>query len=179
MPVVTHSVLPSPVVLPSPLPSPKILPSPVATPSPSPSASPSVKSEKLDPLQSGVDYDPKKVKFKVLVKALENVTVRYKCDDKKMMQFTLKKDRILVLRGLETVYFQASNPEAVTYSPNGQGYRTMASSANQFDAGETASLVWPLQDREKLKENFKSQPVLPMTPSPAESTAPSPASDVE
>jgi cytoskeleton protein RodZ len=180
-PSVTSSVLARPSVSPTPSVAASVAatvqptPTSSATPVPSPSATPA----KPDPLQSGVDYDPKEVKYKVLIKALEDVTVRYRCDDKTIMQFTLKKDRILVLRGKESVSLQASNPESITYNPNGQGYRTMASTPNRFVAGETSSLVWPLQDRDKLKENFKTQSPLPMTPSPPEATAAGSASAEE
>lgn len=130
---------------------------------PVPSANPA---EKPDELQSGLDYDPKEVKYKVIVRALADVIVRYQCDDKKIMKFTLKADKILVLRGKGAVRFQVSNPDSVTVNANGAIYRPMSKAPGQLSLNSTASWVWPSQPVEKIDEKFKLAPGLPKTAAP-------------
>ncbi len=139
-------------------------PTAVAAASPAPSTAPA--SEKPDELQSGLDYDLKDVKYKVIVRALTDVVVRYQCDEKKIMKFTLKADKILVLRGKNTIRFQVSNPDSVTVNASGAIFRPMSKAPGQLLLNSTATWVWPPQPVEKIDEKFKSGAELPKTKGP-------------
>ncbi|RYZ61341.1 MAG: helix-turn-helix domain-containing protein, partial [Proteobacteria bacterium] len=110
-------------------------PSPSASASPSPSATvdPKVAATRADPLQNGSDYSGAEIKQKTVLKALADVTVQYLCDDKNLMRFTLKKDRILVLRGKEVIRLQMSNPRALGISQGAKGYIPINETGRIFD----------------------------------------------
>lgn len=141
-----------------------VVPTPVVvSASPTPAAA---STDKPDELQSGLDYDLKDVKYKVIVRALADVVVRYQCDDKRMMKFTLKADKILVLRGKSIVRFQVSNPDSVTVNASGAVYRPMSKAPGRIELNSTATWVWPSQSIENIDEKFKATPPLPKTPAP-------------
>jgi cytoskeletal protein RodZ len=111
-----------PVAKPTPVPSVKA--TPIPAPEPSPASSPK---EKPDPLNSGVGLTPTQIKHKALFKAVDDIWVRYRVDDRPVMRFILRKDRILVLRAEREIRFQASSTPNVLLNLNGQGFRPLTS----------------------------------------------------
>lgn len=143
-------------------------PTPVAA-SPAPSVDDSAK----DPLQSGLDYSPAEIKYKLVIRTLEDVWVRYRCDEKKAMRFALKKGKILVLRGKSRVYFQASNPDAVTVTNRGKTSSLTATSAG-YEFKGSSTLVFPEEAKPTIGDQFPVDGVLPKTPDPAPTAPVSP-----
>lgn len=175
------------VAVPSPSPGPakpaaKPSPSPAPTktqaPAPSPTASPSPTTEdKLDPLNSGVNLKPNEIKQRVLFKALADIWVRYKVDDRPVMKFAIKKDRVLVLRAREVIRFQVSNPNSVLVNANSRGYKLAAAETNLATRQGTATLIYPPQLSEANQEPFPGERPLPQTPPPAASGSASPTGE--
>ncbi len=162
-PVATPSpeTVPSPTAVPAPIaaPSPVTVPSPAAeVPSPTPGSSPSpfVPGDdlKADPLQSGLNYEVPEIKFRLVFRAEGDGWVRYRCDDKKVMKFVLKKGRSLVLRGKNVIRFQTSNPDSITIRSPSQGEIPVSQSNYAFEHLGNTSIVIPVQARDTLKETF-------------------------
>jgi cytoskeletal protein RodZ len=172
--VATSSPSPTPSPSPSPVVSPSPTPSPAPAPSPSPTAEVAKDDLKADPLQSGVNYEPREVRYKVVLRASTNTWVRYQCDDKKQMKFVLKGGKILVLRGKERLRLQVSNPDTVTFQTPGGPESPVSASASAFIHHGNATLVWPAEDREKIDQIFKVT-----SPLPSSGAAPSPTLNPE
>ncbi len=169
VPKPSPSPLPSPSPSPSPSPQPSLKPSPL--PSPSPALAPLLSPEedqKRDPLQSGTNYPPKEVRYKLVFRTKADVWVRYRCDDKKLMKFALKAGKILVLRGKQRVHFQVSNSDSITLQINGSSETFLSSHPATFSYAGNSTVVWPIQARENIEQNFNVGPALPATPSSAE-----------
>lgn len=137
---------------------------PVATSTPVADAK--LASTRADPLQNGSDYEAGEVKYKSVFKALTDVTVQYLCDDKNLMRFTLRKDRILVLRGKEMVRLQVSNPRALGIVQGTRGYVPVADTGRIFDYRGNATIVWPADAKGKMGEKFNQGTQLAATPDP-------------
>jgi cytoskeleton protein RodZ len=167
LPTPTHSPVPAAPLTPVATATPE---APKATPSavPSPTASPSLEDElKKDPLQSGRELTPKEVKTKLVLRTKADVWVRYRCDGKQLMKFSLKKDKILVLRAKTAVYLQVSNPDSITIQSAGGIEELYSQSAAVFDFRGNSTVAFPPQAREKIEENFKFMQPLPFTDAPA------------
>lgn len=182
LPSVTPSVVPTavPFIAPKvPLvlnPVAAVTPSPVPAPMPSPSVAPVVTESvpltpeddlKKDPLQTGTDYAPKDIRIRVVLRTREDVWVRYKCDSKQLMKFALKKGKILVLRGKETVYFQTSNPDSITFKRGAGPEMLVSESPDHIVFHGNATLAWPAQPVGTIEEKFKVGTPLPLTPAPS------------
>jgi hypothetical protein len=139
-----------------------VTPPPATTPA-------AVASPKPDPLNSGNALLPSQIKHKIVVKTYEDVWVRYRCDDRPMMKFMLRKDKMLVLRGEKSVRFQFSNPAAVTYNYNSRGHKPAVSDQNLATLQGTPTLVFPFELRESIDEPFPGESALPVTSSPSAS----------
>lgn len=66
-----------------------------------------------DPLQKGDAYADAQVKYKVVLKSLTGVWVRYRVDDFDAKSIYLLGNKLLVLRAKRDVSFQVSNPRSV------------------------------------------------------------------
>jgi cytoskeleton protein RodZ len=150
---------PAPVVLPSPLvlPSPAVLPSSVVLPPPL---------SRPDPLNSGADLLATEVQDKVLFKALEDVWVRYKVDDKKVMKFPLRKGRILVLRSKHKIIFQVSNPKTLSFNLNNKGHKILADEKLTNMRQTSFTFLIPVELLEITQDPFPGEPALPPMPPP-------------
>jgi hypothetical protein len=99
------------------------------------------------------------VKYKIIFKAIEDVWVRYRVDDKSQMMFPLRKGRILVLKCRNIIRFQVSDPEMVTFNVNGRGTNTVASSETLSQRQQTPTLIFPPEKGNE--EPFPGQKPLP------------------
>lgn len=180
-PSVAPSVTPSAVPSPKPSPSPKAkpLPSPTASPtaavavippaSPSPTSSPAPSpspTEKSDPLNSGVNIAPKSITHKLIIKALADVWVRYRCDERPKMKFMLRKDRLLVLRAEKQVVLQVSNPDSVQIASNTRGTQVASADTTLKNVDDSSTLGYPPQVADSAAEIFQGENTLPKTPAP-------------
>jgi cytoskeletal protein RodZ len=155
-------------------------PTPAASisPNPSPSSAPeqaapdATSSTRTDQLQNGSDYEPASVKHKFVFKALADVVVQYRCDDKSLMRFTLRKDRILVLRGKEVIRLQVSNPRSLAISRGSKGYLPLYEARSTFQYNDVATFIQPYDMKEKMAEKWEGAIVLPATPDPVPEAAP-------
>jgi cytoskeletal protein RodZ len=111
-------------------------------------------SEKLDPLNSGVNLKWPVIKHKLILKALEDVCIRYQVDERPVMTFILRKDRILVLRGERVVKFQATRPSALSLNYNSSGEKPVENSRYLTTRQGDPTMIFPLQDAESLQEPF-------------------------
>lgn len=158
----------SPWVQHLPSPGPSMSPLPLSSPRPLPSLRP-------DPLKSGADLLQSEVQFKVVFKALEDVWVKYRVDEKGSMQFPLRKDRVLVLRAKEQVIFQTSDPQAVSFNLNNRGFKVLSNEKNSAKRRGVLTFVLPLELLETIQEPFPNERPVPQYPPPTSRTAtPSP-----
>jgi cytoskeleton protein RodZ len=151
-------------------PTPSLAPSPM----PSPSAS-AVAVNPQDPLNSGVGLDRAKVKQRLILKALEDVWVRYQSDERPPMKFILRKGKVLVIRGEKGILLQVSNPKALTANVNFGKDKSFVEVA-PFSQEASGSL-WVFADAKEKSalqhaSPFRSEKALPITRSPEESAAP-------
>ena len=160
IPTVTASIVIAPISVPTPI-------APLPTPTPTLLVVTPVPSNRADQLQNGSDYEPSTVKHKFIFKALADVTVQYRCDDKNLMRFTLRKDRILVLRGKESIRLQVSNPRSIAVSLGTKGYIPLAEARSTFTYSNTATFIQPLSLKDKMAEKWDGAIVLGETPDPA------------
>jgi len=114
---------------PTPTPSPSasliLVAAAVPTPSPSPSPSPTLSvtadpvpqpSRRPDPMLSGKDLLKEEIRIKIVVKALEDVWVKFKVDQKDKNRIILRKGITLVLFAKDSVALQVSEPGSVVVS---------------------------------------------------------------
>jgi cytoskeletal protein RodZ len=154
---------PSPVATSTP--EPKQTAATLATPQANPSPSPGPSA--TDPLNSGVGLKASEISQRVVCKALNSVWVRYRVDDKPTMQFILKKDKILVLRGRQSVILQVGEPEHLNLSINRGAYHSMDSDPNIATLQDDATLFFPAQLSKTIQEPFKGEKPLSARKSPA------------
>jgi cytoskeleton protein RodZ len=123
---------PAVVAQPSPSPSPSpsaqaVVAKPTPTPTslvsvavaPTPSAAPDPAAQptrRPDPMLSGKDLLKEEIRIKLVVKALDDVWVKFKVDQKDKNRIILRKGIVLVLFGKDAVALQASDPSSVVLS---------------------------------------------------------------
>jgi cytoskeletal protein RodZ len=167
----TPSVAPTPTLSSTPKPTSRTeaIPSPVPNSSHTPSAppSPSASAVPSDPLNSGLGLKPSEITQRVVCKALDSVWVRYKVDDKPVMQFILKKDKVLVLRGRQSIVLQAGEPEHLNLSGNRTAYHTVDADPNITTRQSDSTLFFPPQLAKTIEEPFPGEKPLSSRKSPA------------
>lgn len=138
---------------------------PTQAPTSTSTAAAQTEAPKPDPLNSGVDLAPGDIKYKTIFKALSDVRVRYRVDDKPLMKFILRKDRVLVLRAKELIQFQVSNPSAITFNLNNGERKPVNTAKNYAVRNGTATLVFPPEKAGNVQDPFPSdQPLLDPEP---------------
>jgi cytoskeleton protein RodZ len=150
------AVAPTPTPTPTPTatakPTPTATPTQSATPSPSPTAP--------DPLNSGVGLKASEIVQRVVFKAIESVWIRYKVDDKPVMQFIFKKDKTLVLRARTSILVQVGKPEDIQMSYRGTPFHLVSDDQNVATHNDDATLFFPPQLGEKIENPFpKTRPL--------------------
>jgi hypothetical protein len=118
-------------------------------------------------LNSGVNLPTKSIKQKVVLQALADVWVRYRCDERPNMRFVLKQGRTLVLRGEKQVVLQLSNPEAVNIRSNTRGSKIAQADTTLKIVGETSTLGYPPEAVDLAAKLFANDKALPKTPTPS------------
>ena len=127
-----------------------------AKPTPSPSPSPKeISEEKKDPLNKG-DNLKGQAKERVTLKALDDVTLRYQVDDKKVMTYILKKGISIALRGEKKIQVEVSNPKSIAVRYRSATYKDVSQEKTVFEAGKSA----------ENKEIFPTEKPLVKTPDP-------------
>jgi len=174
-----RSVVPEvkpPTPVETPTEAPEVEEKPEAVVTPIPSASPSSEAaasgtvDPKDPLNSGKNLKASAIKIKVIVRALADVWVRYRTDQRPVMKFVMRKDKILVLRAIDEVRFQSSNPESIEFSANGAAYKTMLQAKDVVKQSDVITLVFPRQLAEKIQDPFPGESALPPTAPPSPET---------
>jgi cytoskeleton protein RodZ len=153
------SVKPSPKAKPSPKPSPKITPpAPAITPAPSSSeeseGAPTDQVEKPDPLNSGINLKGSEIKYKVVVKANQDLWVKFQLDNRPKMKFILREGRVLVLRANEQLRFQTSQPDSAVIRINGAPGKPLTGNPDAVQKDSGLTLVLPKQSAETIGEPF-------------------------
>ncbi|MFN7684198.1 MAG: helix-turn-helix domain-containing protein [Oligoflexia bacterium] len=108
-PAPSPSPSPSPSVAASPSPAPSPAPSPSPSSSPNPTASPEA-GRRPDPLLSGKDLLKEEIRVRVVVKAVRDMWIKFKVDDKDKNRLVLREGIVLVLLARNSVSIQSSNP---------------------------------------------------------------------
>jgi hypothetical protein len=135
----------------------------VEMPTPSPTSA-------TDPLNSGLGLKQSETAHRLVIRAKESVWVRYRVDDKVVMQFPLRKDKVLVLRARQNMVVQVGDPANVTVSYNGQAYKS-GKTLNAVVRQNDATLFYPVQIAEKIQNPFPgsrslSGRAVPLSPNP-------------
>jgi cytoskeleton protein RodZ len=147
-------------------------PSPSPDPTSSPSPSPAPTSALPDPLNSGFGLKQSETQQRIVCKAIDSVWVRYRVDDKALMQFVLKKDKVLVLRGRQSVILQVGEPEHLDLSVNGGAHHVAAKDRSNALRDDDATLFFPAQLAKSTDEPFPGESALSTRKSPSSIPAP-------
>ncbi|MDR3606071.1 MAG: helix-turn-helix domain-containing protein [Oligoflexia bacterium] len=177
-PSATPSAIPGASPTPTPTPSPKPTQSTVAaapSATPSPTGTPTAESTVPDPLNSGFGLKASEITQHIVCKASDSVWVRYRVDDKPSMQFILKKDKVLVLRGRKSVILQVGNPEDLNLSENGGAYHGAASDKNATMRQKDTTFFFPPQLAKTIEEPFNGEKPLSTRKPPASHASPEPS----
>jgi cytoskeletal protein RodZ len=124
--------------------------------------------EDPDPLNKGDDLAPENVNHHVVFQALEDVWVRYVVDERQIMRFVLRKGLYLVLRAEESIYFQVSNRNSITYRDGAREFQPLTRLEEHFrQVVNTTTLIFPFpEDSSQRKTPFDALSPLPKTPAP-------------
>lgn len=192
-PVPSPSVAPASSPSPSPSPSPKpsmtVVPAPAApapSPSPRPSVTPSAAPSSLqarrpDPLLSGKDLLKEEIRVKVVIKAQQDMWVKFKVDDKDSNRIVLRAGVLLVLLAKDSVAIQSSNPSdaIITRSAGEPNALKAVGSPQSLDAmlkskqgvAEDGRTLWVPAQASGIKGNpFAGQPAMAPPPPKAASS---------
>ena len=135
-------------------------------------------SEKPDPLASGVNLKATEIQYKVVVKALNgDVWVRYKLDDRPVMKFILRQNRVLVLRAAQALRFQTSHWENLTFKLNGAGMRPFSIGKDLVERPSGKTYFLPAQGRESQEDYVTGGAQLPQWIPDSPRTAPATSDD--
>jgi cytoskeletal protein RodZ len=119
-----------------------------------------------DPLNSGLPLPKAEIKYKIIAKAISDVWVRFQCDDRPVMKFLMRKDKILVLRGKDKMKFQASNPNSIEFNYNNRGFRALSQAKTAVTRQGIVSLFLPPELVDKKEESTFLENSLRLTPGP-------------
>jgi hypothetical protein len=81
-----------------------------------------------------------------VVRAKEDSWVKYQSDDRKLMAFTLKKDKVIYIRARENIRFMSGNPKGVEYSYNRASFKSFSS--------QERSLIYPPDAASTFKDHM-------------------------
>lgn len=139
--------------------SPTIPTAALAAPTPSPAGlpAPAMEGDPSDPLNSGKAMKGIDIHHRLVVKFDGAVWVRYRVDTRPIMQFPLKSGKVLVLRARDWMVFQVSRPENVRLSYNNEGYHSMSEDRALVMRQNDATLFYPHQLTETVKEPFPGE----------------------
>lgn len=149
----------TPTPLPSPSPTNVVIAqtTPSATPiAPKPEVQESPKP--VDPLNSGKDLKPSQTKHRIVFKALNDIWVRYRVDQKPVMKFVIRKGNVLVLKAQNLALFQCSDVNSVSFSYNGLGYTPMGTFKRLVKYQDTPTLVFPFEISKSIPDPFPGHP---------------------
>ena len=153
-----EKVAPPVMAAPSPKPSPKAKPSPKPSPRVTPSPLASEEStgavEKPDILNSGINLKGSEIKYKVVVKADQDLWVKFQLDNRPKMRFILREGRTLVLRANEQLRFQTSSPDAAIIRINGAPGKPLTGNPDAVQKESGLTLILPRQSAETIGEPF-------------------------
>jgi len=109
-----------------------------------------------------------------MFKALEDIWVRYKIDDKPMMKFVLRKGRLLTIKAKEVIRFQVSNSKAIQVKYQSANYSNVEGHADAITKSNGTVFVFPKTSAEENSNAFEHENSLPLeTPaSPSNQTNP-------
>ncbi|MGE0614156.1 MAG: helix-turn-helix domain-containing protein [Bacteriovoracia bacterium] len=164
-PTATPSVAASPTATPS------VAVSPVASPTPSPtekfaSADPRRQPQPKDDLNKGDSLKAEEIRYKVVLRPITTVWIRYKVDGRPSMRFTLEKGKLLVLRAQDQAVIQASNPESLAISFKSYTYTPLKSLKNTSTFNGALTAIYPRERVKTMSDPFAGLEVLPKTASP-------------
>ena len=139
---------------------------PISTPTPTPpptsvapvggasiGASPEIGMNPTDPLDSGHDLSAGETQHKLIFKILGDTWVRYQVDGRPMRKFIMRKGKSLYLKGHDAIKVQASHPNHVSSSYNGDPYILMSQRKDLLQKGN-ATLFFPKHLAEKIDKPF-------------------------
>lgn len=144
-------------------------PAPAAVPSPPSSEGIAKKLKSIEPervaeptdvLNKGDSLIAPEIQYKVVLKALDDFRVRYQVDQRPVMQFTLTKDKQLVLRATSLLRLQVSDPERVRIRLPGASYVLFSQLKTAQNVNGNPTLVLPQASSSSAAEPFPSAPVL-------------------
>lgn len=119
-----------------------------------------------DPLNKGDALGPPDIQHKVVVRALEDIWVRYQVDRMPVMRFVLRKDRLLVLRASTGIRFQVSNPKAAEFRYGDLQYQKFDAASRLARVEHNAILQFPKELTLETANPFANAELLPVTPDP-------------
>jgi hypothetical protein len=117
-----------------------------------------------------VNLTEKEIKWKVILKAKEDLWIRYRTDNLKEMKIIVRKDRVLVLRAKDWIALQLSKAEVASISLNGHTIVDLSTHPGRLQGLQNPTWVFPSQMAEKAKEFFLRSPALGEVPAPANGT---------
>lgn len=144
----------SPKAQATPTPTPKVTPSPSPTPVASASGGPSPSPAPVDPLNKGDQLKPAEVRHKVVIKAADDIYVRYTVDGKVTMLIVLRKDSLLMLKALNSIAVQVSDPERTYVKYRTADFVSLTQLPNVTQRNEMTTIIRPVELIEKTQDPF-------------------------
>jgi len=120
-----------------------------------------------DPLNKGDKLSGAEVNFKVVLKTTSNINVRYQVDDLGMMRYHLVKDKMLVLRGKQNVWFQSSDPSSLLVRMKNGQYKPMSEIQELKTLGKSPTFGFPSNHLDETREKLERLEALPAPPASA------------
>lgn len=149
-------------------PAPTPTPRPKPTPGPSPTPSPDTPA---DPLNKGDNLKPNEVRQKMVLKALDDVSVRYIVDGKKVTQFILRKGTLLMMKAKENIVVQVSDQDRVAVKYKTGDFVVFNSLDGIAQHNDRPTLIRPIEMISKFQDPFPNGKPLQSPPVGAERPA--------
>lgn len=80
-----------------------------------------------DPMNKGDSLPGEQIRYKVVLKSLKDAWIRYQVDDRPIMTFVLRKDRMLVLRSSIGIKVQSAHADSFLIRPQNSEYKPLNS----------------------------------------------------
>lgn len=96
-------------------------PAPSATPTPTATAKPAAGFVKLPPIPAN------EVKYRLVVRAIEDAWVKYQVDDRPVQAYTLRKDKVIWVRARSSLRFTTAKPSAIEISHDNKEFKPFGS----------------------------------------------------
>lgn len=117
-----------------------------------------------DPLHKGDSLAAEDIRYKLVLRAIENLWVRYQVDDHPVMKFLLLKDKLIVFRAGDVIKVQVSDPEEVEFRHKSEKYTRFDKAKSLASRNGLSTMIVPSESIEKYPDPFPGATAFPPVP---------------